>query len=294
MINIWSDIWVGDWLDKVKEQNRILSGQKATSLTPEEKAVWNNFEIQGRKQFDKYHPGENWNRVQGAAYFANTYILQQRAAKKSASTKASAQAASRAASAQASAQASKEATARAATVAKQSGEKAAQSAAIAERARADYERQKSAVATEVLKQSSASAGKGAAIAARSAQEYEDRKAMEAALKEKEVRYLDADVQAKHDQEQAEIDKAKLEARITQEQIAREAAEERAANAEANQIIYTYSDTGTTPYYSSGDNMDNNLTLEPVAVQGTNLRNSLLLVGGVALVWWLLKKKKRGR
>lgn len=284
-----SDIWVGDWKEKFKAQNKAFSKQTAAQKA-EENMYRANFSKFAMDQFKKFHPDENWDLYQGADYWINCYILQQRAARKSLATKESAAAASRSASAQASAQSSAQATARAATVAKQSGEKAAQSAAIAERARADYERQKSAVAAEAVKQSSASAGKGAGIAAKSAQEYEN---MKAALKEKQVRYLDADVQAKHDEEQAEIDKAKLEARIAQEQGAREAAEERAANAEANQIIYTYSDT-PTPYYSSGDNMDNNLTLQPVAVQGTNLRNSLLVVGGVAFIWWLLKRKKRGR
>lgn len=284
-----SDIWVGDWKEKFKTQNKAFSKQTAEQKA-EENRYRANFSKFAMDQFKKFHPDENWDLYQGADYWINCYILQQRAARKSLATKESAAAASRAASAQASAQASKEATARAAMVAKQSGEKAAQSAAIAERAKSDYERQRSAVSAESVKQSSASAGKGAAIAARSAQQYED---MKAALKEKQVRYLDADVQAKHDQEQAEIDKAKLEALFEQEKAAREAAEERAANAEANQIIYTYSDT-TTPYYNSGDNMDNNVNLEPVAVQGTNLRNSLLLVVGVAMVWWILtKKKKRG-
>lgn len=295
MIDIWhSDIWVGDWKEKLKEQNRLFTKDKNLAKFAEQfpRLQWQK---KGEDLFYKYHPGETWEAFNAGTYFAQTYILQQYYARKSLATKESAAAAgaaaAQAAAAQANVEKSKEAAARAATVAKQSGEKAAQSAAIAERAKADYERQKSAVAAEAVKQSSASAGKGASIAARSAQEYED---MKAALKEKQVRYLDADVQAKHDQEQAEIDKAKLEARLAQEQGAREAAEERAAKAEANQIIYTYSDTGTTPYYSSGENMDNNVTLEPVAVQGTNLRNSLLFVGGVAFVWWLLKRKKRGR
>ena len=215
MIDIWSDIWVGNWLDKVKEQNRLLSGQKSTSLTPQEKAVWTNFEIQGRKQFDKYHPGENWNSAQGAAYFANTYILQQRAARKSLATKESAAAASAAAAAQAAAAATKEAQ-----------EKAAE----AQKAAEDWA----------------------------------------------------------------VEKAKLEARIAQEQAAKEAAQEQAA--QAQQVIYYSTDTGTasTAANDSGENMDNNLTLQPVAVQGTNLRNSLLIVGGVAFVWWLFKKRKRGR
>lgn len=90
MIDIWSDIWVGNWLDKVKEQNKKLFGPNSTILTPQDKAEWKNYIIQGRKQYDKYHPLEKSNRDEGAAYFANTYILQQIAARKSLATQASA------------------------------------------------------------------------------------------------------------------------------------------------------------------------------------------------------------
>lgn len=281
------NIWAGDWQARLSSYSKTLP---QTFTAAEEKEFYRLGGV-GQGVYKSYvNPSALPNEyIPAGKLYAYWQILRARA-DKSQSTAASSKAAGSAAAAAARAQAAAEKSAQAATVAKQSGEKAAKSAAIAERARADYERQKSAVASEAVKQSSASAGKGAGIAAKSAQEYED---MKAALKEKQVRYLDADVQAKHDEEQAQIDKAKLEARIAQEQAAREAAEERAANAEANQIIYTYSDT-TTPYYSSGENMDNNLTLQPVAVQGTNLRNSLLIVGGVAFVWWLFKKRKRGR
>lgn len=279
------NIWAGDWKSRLDQYEKSLR----KTFTEREIGEFGRLVSVGEGVYKSYvDPNALPFDYQPAGrLYAYWQILRARS-DKSQSTAASSKAAGSAAAAAARAQMEAEKAARAATVAKQSGEKASQSAAIAERAKADYERQKSAVAASAVKQSSASAGTGAAIAARSAQEYED---MKAALKEKQVRYLDADVQAKHDQEQAEIDRAKLEARLEQEKAAREAAEERAANAEANQTIYTYSDTNT-PYYSSGDYMDNNVTLEPVAVQGTNLRNSLLLVGGVALVWWLLKKKKK--
>ena len=46
MIDIWSDIWVGNWLDKVKEQNQKLFGPNSTILTPQDKAEWKNYIIQ--------------------------------------------------------------------------------------------------------------------------------------------------------------------------------------------------------------------------------------------------------
>ena len=82
-----------------------------------------------------------------------------------------------------------------------------------------------------------------------------------------------------------IEKAHLESLIKQQQGTIDALQEQAARG------------GDVVYYDSGASMNNDLTLEPVAVKGTNLRNSILLVGGVALVWWFFKnkkKKKRGR
>ena len=283
MIDIWSDIWVGNWLDKVKEQNRLLSGQKATSLTPQEKAVWTNFEIQGRKQFDKYHPGENWNSAQGAAYFANTYILQQRAARKSLATKESAAAASAAAAQAAASQATAQKSAQAAEASKASA--AAASAAAAAQAAAAQAAQKQAQAEKSAAAAAASKDSAAAASAAAAAQ-----AAAAATKEAQEKAAEAQKAA----EDWAVEKAKLEARIAQEQAAKEAAQEQAA--QAQQVIYYSTDTGTasTAANDSGENMDNNLTLQPVAVQGTNLRNSLLLVGGVAFIWWLFKKRKRGR
>lgn len=283
MIDIWSDIWVGDWLEKVKEQNRLLSGQKATSLTPQEKAVWTNFEIQGRKQFDKYHPGENWNSAQGAAYFANTYILQQRAARKSLSAKESAAAASAAAAQAAANQATAQKSAQAAEASKASAaaasKAAAAQAAAAQAAQKQAQAEKSAAAAAASKDSAAAASAAAAA-----------QAAAAATKEAQEKAAEAQKAA----EDWAVEKAKLETRIAQEQAAKEAAQEQAA--QAQQVIYYSTDTGTasTAANDSGENMDNNLTLQPVAVQGTNLRNSLLIVGGVAFVWWLFKKRKRGR
>ena len=283
MIDIWSDIWVGNWLDKVKEQNRLLSGQKATSLTPQEKAVWTNFEIQGRKQFDKFHPGENWKSAQGAAYFANTYILQQRAARKSLATKQSAAAASAAAAKAAATQATAQKSAQAAEASKASktaaSAAAAAQAAAAQAAAKQEAAKKSAAAAKASKDSAAAASAAAAA-----------QAAAAATKEAQEKADEAQKAA----EDWAVEKAKLEARIAQEQAAKEAAQEQAA--QAQQVIYYSTDTGTasTAANDSGENMDNNLTLQPVAVQGTNLRNSLLIVGGVAFVWWLFKKRKRGR
>ena len=82
-----------------------------------------------------------------------------------------------------------------------------------------------------------------------------------------------------------VKNANLEALIKQQQGTIDALQEQAARG------------GDVVYYDSGASMNNDLTLEPVAVKGTNLRNSILLVGGVALVWWFFKnkkKKKRGR
>ena len=283
MIDIWSDIWVGNWLDKVKEQNKLLSGQKATSLTPNEKVIWSNFEKQGRIQFDKFHPGETWNSAQGAAYFANTYILQQRAAKKSAATKSAA--ASAGASDAASSKQAAAAENRSAAL-KEAAASAGASAAAAERQKAvqrELQKIRSAKAYDALKETVESASRAGASAERAKISYESKMASDAAQK----KAAEDQRQAEHDYEQLLIDNAKLQAQLQQSQGTIDQLRE-----QGQQVIYYNTDTGTTPYYSSGDNMDNNVTLEPVAVQGTNLRNSLLLVGGVALVWYLLKRKKR--
>ena len=105
----------------------------------------------------------------------------------------------------------------------------------------------------------------------------ERAKAEKAYKEK----LKADAAA----EDLAVKNANLEALIKQQQGTIDALQEQAARG------------GDVVYYDSGASMNNDLTLEPVAVKGTNLRNSILLVGGVALVWWYFKnkkKKKRGR
>ena len=286
-----SDIWVGDWKEKFKAQNKAFSKQTAAQKA-EENTYRANFSKFAMDQFKKFHPDENWDLYQGADYWINCYILQQRAGRKSLATQASAAAASAAAAQAAASQATAQKSAQAAQASKASAaaasKAAAAQAAAAQAAQKQAQAEKSAAAAAASKDSAAKAAAAAAQAAN-----------EAAKKNAE---------AQKAAEDWAIQKAKLEARIAQEQAAKQAAQEQAAQeqaakeaaqeqaAQAQQVIYYSTDTGTasTAAYDNGENMDNNLTLQPVAVQGTNLRNSLLIVGGVAFVWWLLKRKKRGR
>ena len=273
-----SDIWVGDWKEKFKAQNKAFSKQTAAQKA-EENTYRANFSKFAMDQFKKFHPDENWDLYQGADYWINCYILQQRAGRKSLATKQSAAAASAAAAQAAASQATAQKSAQAAEASKAAAaaasKAAAAQAAAAQAAQKQAQAEKSAAAAAASKDSAAKAAAAASQAAAA-------QAANEALK--------ANAEAQKGAEDWAVEKGKLEARIAQEQAAKEAAQEQAA--QAQQIIYTSSDT-TTPY-NDGENMNNNVTLEPVAVQGTNLRNSLLLVGGVALVWWIFtKKKKRG-
>ena len=82
MIDIWhSDIWVGDWEEKLKEQNRRFTQDKSLAKFAEQfpRAQWQK---KGEELFYKYHPGETWNASKAATYFAQTYVLQQYYARK--------------------------------------------------------------------------------------------------------------------------------------------------------------------------------------------------------------------
>ena len=284
------NIWVGDWKAKLKEQNKFLSSA-AGRMSDIEKQRWNNYYSVGQRIYKQIYPTSYVSQdiTDASAYYANTAILREREAEKDASRAASS--ASAGAGAAAAARAQKE---------------------YEEKQKALAERQKQIDAS--IASSSASAGKAAAAAAiakqseggasrlaqREAQEkakagdlldknlqdqssYAGKAAAEAAKREAEYKkQLKADAAA----EDLAVKNANLEALIKQQQGTIDALQQQAASG------------GTVYYTASSDNgasMDNNnLTLEPVAVQGTNLRNSLLLVGGVALVWWFFKKKKKKR
>lgn len=279
------NIWVGDWKAKLKEQNKFLTSA-AGHMSDIEKQRWNTYNVTGQKIFKQVFPTQYVAQeiIDGGAYYANTAILRDRQgvkdtgiASSSASAGAAAAAAARAkkeyeekqkaleergklldkAMASSTASAGKAAAARA---------KAEQSPGAAV-VKANNERIQGAKMDASISSSSASASRAASEAAKREAEYKKK--------------LKADAAA----EDLAVKNANLEALIKQQQGTIDALQEQAARG------------GDVVYYDSGASMNNDLTLEPVAVKGTNLRNSILLVGGVALVWWYLrnkKKKKRGR
>ena len=278
------DIWVGDWKAKFYETNRAFNG--AGRMDDLEKKKWDNYFSVGHNIYKQIHPTSYIadDIYSASSYYANLAILRDRQAVKDQATASSS--ASAGAAAAAAARAQKEYEEKQKDLAKRqkqieasiasSSESAAKAAAARAKAeqtpgaaviKANNERIKGAKMDASISSSSASAAKA---------EFERAKA-EKAYNEK----LKADAAA----EDLAVKNANLEALIKQQQGTIDALQEQAARG------------GDVVYYDSGASMNNDLTLEPVAVKGTNLRNSILLVGGVALVWWFFKnkkKKKRGR
>lgn len=279
------NIWVGDWKTKLKEQNKFLSSA-AGRMSDIEKQRWNTYNVTGQKIFKQVFPTQYVAQeiIDGGAYYANTAILRDRQGVKDQATASSS--ASAGAAAAAAARAQKEYEEKQKDLAKRqkqieasiasSSESAAKAAAARAKAeqtpgaaviKANNERIKGAKMDASISSSSASAAKAASERAKAEKAYNDK--------------LKADAAA----EDLAVKNANLEALIKQQQGTIDALQEQAARG------------GDVVYYDSGASMNNDLTLEPVAVKGTNLRNSILLVGGVALVWWYFKnkkKKKRGR
>lgn len=279
------NIWVGDWKAKLKEQNKFLTSA-AGRMSDIEKQRWNTYNVTGQKIFKQVFPTQYVAQeiIDGGAYYANTAILRDRQGVKDQATASSSASAGAAAAAAARAQKEYEEKQKAlaerqkqieASIASSSASaaKAAAARAKAEQTpgasviKANNERIKGARMDASISSSSASAAKAASEAAKREAEYK--------------KQLKADAAA----EDLAVKNANLEALIKQQQGTIDALQEQAARG------------GDVVYYDSGASMNNDLTLEPVAVKGTNLRNSILLVGGVALVWWYFKnkkKKKRGR
>ena len=278
------NIWVGDWKAKLKEQNKFLTSA-AGRMSDIEKQRWNTYNVTGQKIFKQIFPTQYVAQeiIDGGAYYANTAILRDRQSVKDQAIASSS--ASAGAAAAAAARAQKEYEEKQKDLAKRqkqieasiasSSESAAKAAAARAKAeqtpgaavvKANNERIKGAKMDASISSSSASASKAASEAAKREAEYK--------------KQLKADAAA----EDLAVKNANLEALIKQQQGTIDALQQQAASG------------GTVYYSASSDNgasmENNNLTLEPVAVQGTNLRNSLLLVGGVALVWWFFKKKKK--
>lgn len=278
------NIWVGDWKAKLKEQNKFLTSA-AGRLSDIEKQRWNTYNVTGQKIFKQVFPTQYVAQeiIDGGAYYANTAILRDRQSVKDQAIASSS--ASAGAAAAAAARAKKEFEEKQKVLAerqkqidtsiKSSSESASKAAAARAKAeqspgaaviKANNERIQGAKMDASISSSSASASRAAS----------ERAKAEKAFQEK----LKADAAA----EDLAVKNANLEALIKQQQGTIDALQQQAASG------------GTVYYSASSDNgasMDNNnLTLEPVAVQGTNLRNSLLLVGGVALVWCFFKKKKK--
>lgn len=279
------NIWVGDWKVKLKEQNKFLTSA-AGRMSDIEKQRWNTYNVTGQKIFKQVFPTQYVAQeiIDGGAYYANTAILRDRQGVKDQAMASSS--ASAGAAAAAAARAQKEYEEKQKDLAKRqkqieasiasSSESAAKAAAARAKAeqtpgaaviKANNERIKGARMDASISSSSASASKAASERAKAEKAYNEK--------------LKADAAA----EDLAVKNANLEALIKQQQGTIDALQEQAARG------------GDVVYYDSGASMNNDLTLEPVAVKGTNLRNSILLVGGVALVWWYFKnkkKKKRGR
>lgn len=278
------DIWVGDWKSKFQETNRAFNG--AGRMDDLEKKKWDTYYSVGHNIYKQIHPTSYiaGDIISAASYYANLAILRDRQAVKDQATASSSASAGAAAAAAARAQKEYEEKQKAlserqkqieASIAS-SSESAAKAAAARAKAeqtpgaaviKANNERIKGARMDASISSSSASAAKAEFERAKAEKAYNDK--------------LKADAAA----EDLAVKNANLEALIKQQQGTIDALQEQAARG------------GDVVYYDSGASMNNDLTLEPVAVKGTNLRNSILLVGGVALVWWYFKnkkKKKRGR
>lgn len=282
------NIWVGDWKAKLKEQNKFLTSA-AGRMSDIEKQRWNTYNVTGQKIFKQVFPTQYVAQeiIDGGAYYANTAILRDRQGVKDQATASSSASAGAAAAAAVRAQKEYEEKQKAlaerqkqidASIASSSASagKAAAAAAKYESAEGSAAKIADAQRAEKLRE-----GKRLDDLTRSQSEAAGKTAGQAAKREAEYKKkLKADAAA----EDLAVKNANLEALIKQQQGTIEALQQQAAS------------NGTVYYSASSDNgasMDNNnLTLDPVAVQGTNLRNSLLLVGGVALVWWFFKKKKK--
>lgn len=281
------NIWVGDWKAKLKEQNKFLTSA-AGRMSENEKVKWNNYNVVGQNIYKQVFPTSYVAQdiIDGGAYYANTVLLRDRQSVKDQATASSS--ASAGAAAAAAARAQKEYEEKQKTLAARQKQidasisSSSESAAKAAAARAKAEQTPGAAVIKANNERIQGAKRDASISSSSASA--SRAASEAAKREAEYKkQLKADAAA----EDLAVKNANLEALIKQQQGTIDAMQQQAAS------------NGTVYYSASSDNgasMDNNnLTLEPVAVQGTNLRNSLLLVGGVALVWWFFKnKKKRAR
>ena len=83
------NIWVGDWQSKLKTQNKQLA-----NMTADEKKAWDAQRAIGEKLYKKYHAGPYiaFELSNANVFWANTYILKQRAEARSKALKASAQA----------------------------------------------------------------------------------------------------------------------------------------------------------------------------------------------------------
>lgn len=278
------DIWVGDWKSKFQETNRAFNG--AGRMDDLEKKKWDTYYSVGHNIYKQIYPTSYIasDIISASSYYANLAILRDRQAVKDQATASSSASAGAAAAAAARAQKEYEEKQKAlaerqkqieASIAS-SSESAAKAAAARAKAeqtpgaaviKANNERIKGARMDASISSSSTSAAKAEFERAKAEKAYNDK--------------LKADAAA----EDFAVKNANLEALIKQQQGTIDALQEQAARG------------GDVVYYDSGASMNNDLTLEPVAVKGTNLRNSILLVGGVALVWWYFKnkkKKKRGR
>ena len=277
------DIWVGDWKSKFQETNRAFNG--AGRMDDLEKKKWDTYYSVGHNIYKQIHPTSYiaGDIIAASSYYANLAILRDRQAVKDQAIASSSASAGAAAAAAARAQKEYEEKQKALAARQKqidasissSSESAAKAAAARAKAeqspgaaviKANNERIQGAKMDASISSSSASASRAASERAKAEKAFQDK--------------LKADAAA----EDLAVKNANLEALLKQQQGTIDALQQQAAS------------NGTVYYSASSDNgasmENNNLTLEPVAVQGTNLRNSLLFVGCVALVWWFFKKKKK--
>lgn len=273
------NIWVGDWKGQLKAQNKFLSSS-AGRMSDIEKQRWNNYNVVGQNIYKQVFPTSYvaQDQIDGGAFYANTQILREREATKTASRAASSASASKAASEAAKNRAAYE---KALESAKDSSYSAGQAAANAAKAKAEYEKKHRADIDESIKASSASAAKGVSEAAKYRAAWEQKQAAEQAdqeraakLRQQEIDDLNAKLlEAQAKEEQAKIDAAKAEARASQYESS-----------------YTSSYTSSTPYYDYADT--NAVTTTETAPADNTARNVLILCGLGLGAWWLLRRRKR--
>ena len=274
------NIWVGDWKSQLKAQNNFFTSSSSNRMNADELKRWHNYDVVGRGIYKQFFPQPYYTADElsdAGAFFANSAILREREATKTASRAASSASAAKAASEAAKAKAAYE---RAMESAKDSAKSAGQAAAAASKAAADYESRQAAKVAASTAESAASASKAAAAASKAAASYERKQAADQADQERAAKLR-------------QQEKDDLNAKLLEAQAKAEQAQIDAAKAEARASQYESSYTSSTPYY---DYTDTNTVTTTETAPADNTGRNVLIICGIGLgAWWLLRRrKKRGR